>query len=117
GTARAFCGFFDGQDTGVNWRRHFNKGKCTMTPNPVKDMNTTTDYAAGQTQSEIEQLRSQIKDLTDKYGSMAQSTLSNVKQKVGENMGDVEQQIRDKPVQATLVAALVGFLIGALMTR
>jgi ElaB/YqjD/DUF883 family membrane-anchored ribosome-binding protein len=88
-----------------------------MTPNPVKEMNATTDYAAGQAQSEIEQLRAQIKDLTEKYGSMAQSTLSDVKQKVSQNMGDVEQQIRDKPVQATLIAAFVGFLIGALITR
>jgi ElaB/YqjD/DUF883 family membrane-anchored ribosome-binding protein len=93
------------------------KGKCTMTPNPVKDMNATTDYAAGQAQSEVEQLRSQIKDLTDKYGSMAQGKLSDVKQKVSQNMGDIEEQIRDKPVQATLVAAFVGFLIGALLTR
>jgi ElaB/YqjD/DUF883 family membrane-anchored ribosome-binding protein len=80
-------------------------------------MNATTDHAAGQAQSEIEQLRSQIKDLTDKYGSMAQSKLSDVRETFGRNMGDVEQQIRDKPIQATLVAALAGFLIGALITR
>jgi ElaB/YqjD/DUF883 family membrane-anchored ribosome-binding protein len=85
--------------------------------NPAKEMNATTDYAASQAQSEIEKLRTQIKDLTEKYGSMAQDTLSDVKQTVGRNMGDVEHQIRDKPVQATLVAAFVGFLIGALLTR
>jgi ElaB/YqjD/DUF883 family membrane-anchored ribosome-binding protein len=83
----------------------------------MRDVNATTDYAAGQAQGEIEQLRSQIKDLTEKYGSMAQGTLSDVRRKVGENMGDVEQQIRDKPVQATLIAAFAGFLIGALLTR
>jgi ElaB/YqjD/DUF883 family membrane-anchored ribosome-binding protein len=88
-----------------------------VTTNPMRDVNATTDYAAGQAQSEIEQLRSQIKDLTEKYGSMAQGTLSDVRQKVSQNMGDVEQQIRDKPVQATLVAAFAGFLIGALLTR
>jgi ElaB/YqjD/DUF883 family membrane-anchored ribosome-binding protein len=88
-----------------------------MNPNPVKDINSTTDYAAGQAQSDIEQLRGQIKDLTDKYGSMAQSKFADVKETVGRNMGDVEQQIRDKPVQATLIAAGVGFLIGALLTR
>jgi ElaB/YqjD/DUF883 family membrane-anchored ribosome-binding protein len=88
-----------------------------MATNPVKEMNATTDYAAGQAQSEIEQLRAQIKDLTEKYGSMAQGTLSDVKEKVSRNMGDIEEQIRDKPVQATLAAALIGFLIGALMAR
>ena len=50
---------------------------------------------------EIEELRRQVKDLTEKYGSMAQNTLSDVKEKVQQNMGDVEQQIRDKPVQAS----------------
>ena len=88
-----------------------------MVTNPVHEMNATTDYAANPAQSEIEQLRSQVKDLTDKYGSMAQSTISDVKETIGRNMGDVEQQIRDKPVQATLVAAFAGFLIGALLTR
>jgi ElaB/YqjD/DUF883 family membrane-anchored ribosome-binding protein len=80
-------------------------------------MNAKPDYAANEAQSEIEQLRAQIKELTEKYGSMAQSTLSDVREKVGKNMGDLEEQIREKPVQATLAAAFVGFLIGALMTR
>jgi ElaB/YqjD/DUF883 family membrane-anchored ribosome-binding protein len=83
----------------------------------VHDINATTDYAADKGQTEIEELRRQVKDLTDKYGSVAQQTFSDVRQKVQENMGDIEQQIRDKPVQATLVAAGVGFLIGALLTR
>ncbi len=48
---------------------------------------------------------------------MAQDKLSDVRQTVKDNMGDIEQQIRDKPVQATLIAAGVGFLIGALLTR
>jgi ElaB/YqjD/DUF883 family membrane-anchored ribosome-binding protein len=80
-------------------------------------MNAKTDYAADRAQSEIEQLRAQIKDLSEKYGSMAQSTLADVRHKVGQNVGDVEQQIRDKPVQATLIAAFAGFLLGALLTR
>jgi ElaB/YqjD/DUF883 family membrane-anchored ribosome-binding protein len=48
---------------------------------------------------------------------MAQNTLSDVKDKVQQNMGDVEKQIRDKPVQAALIAAGVGFLVGALLSR
>jgi ElaB/YqjD/DUF883 family membrane-anchored ribosome-binding protein len=88
-----------------------------MAKDTIQDINSTTDYAANQGHSEIEELRRQVKDLTDKYGSMAQHTLHDMKQTVQDNMGDIEQQIRDKPVQATLIAAGVGFLIGALLTR
>ena len=88
-----------------------------MAKETIHDINATTDYAADKGQREIDELRRQVKDLTDKYGSMAQNKLSDVKEKVQQNMGDLEKQIRDKPVQATLVAAGVDFLIGALLTR
>lgn len=88
-----------------------------MSKDTIRDINSTTDYAADKGQTEIEELRRQVKDLTDKYGSMAQNTFKDMKQTVKENMGDIEQQIRDKPVQATLIAAGVGFLIGALLSR
>ncbi len=88
-----------------------------MAKDAIHDINATTDYAADKGQVEIDDLRRQVKELTDKYGTMAQNTLSGVKDRVQQNMGDIEQQIRDKPVQATLVAAGVGFLIGALLTR
>ena len=57
-------------------------------------------------QREIEDLRRQLKELTDKYGPAAQSALE-----------DIEKQIRAKPVQATIVAAVAGFFIGALLAR
>ncbi len=88
-----------------------------MAKDTVHDINATTDYAAEKGQSDIEELRRQVKDLTEKYGTMAQNTFHDVKQTVRQNMGDLEQQIRSKPVQATLIAAGVGFLIGALLTR
>ncbi len=88
-----------------------------MAKDPIQEMNATTDYAADRGQSEIEELRRQVKDLTDKYGSMAQHRLADMKETVRQNMGDIEHQIREKPVQATLIAAGVGFLIGALLTR
>jgi ElaB/YqjD/DUF883 family membrane-anchored ribosome-binding protein len=88
-----------------------------MSKDTMHDINSTTDYAADKARTEIEELRRQVKDLTDKYGSMAQNTFKDVRQTVKDNMGDIEQQIRDKPVQATLIAAGVGFLIGALLSR
>ena len=88
-----------------------------MANDPVREMHTATGGAADRGQTELEELRRQIKDLTEKYGSMAQGTLSEVSQTVRQNMGDIEQQIRDKPVQSALIAAGVGFLIGALISR
>ncbi len=88
-----------------------------MIKDTVQGMDTTTDYAAASGHSEIEELRRQVKDLTERYGTMAQDTLSDVKNTVRQNMGDIEQQVRAKPVQATLIAAGAGFLIGALLSR
>ncbi len=88
-----------------------------MAKDTVSNINSTTDYVAGQGHSEIDDLRRQVKDLTDKYGSAAQHTYDDVRHAVSQNMGDIEQQIRDKPVQAALIAAGAGFLIGALLTR
>jgi ElaB/YqjD/DUF883 family membrane-anchored ribosome-binding protein len=88
-----------------------------MAKDTIQDLNSTTDYAADKGQTEIEELRRQVKDLTDKYGSIAQHTIRDMRDSVQRNVGDFEQQIREKPVQATLIAAGVGFLIGALLTR
>jgi ElaB/YqjD/DUF883 family membrane-anchored ribosome-binding protein len=88
-----------------------------MAKDTIHDLNSTTDYVASQGHGDIEDLRRQVKDLTDKYGSMAQHTMRDMKDTVQRNMGDIEEQIRDKPVQATLIAAGIGFLIGALLSR
>jgi ElaB/YqjD/DUF883 family membrane-anchored ribosome-binding protein len=97
--------------------QQFVKKDTAMVKDTIHDINSTTDYAANQGHSEIEDLRRQVKELTEKYGSMAQSKMQDVKDSVQQNIGDIEKQIRDKPVQATLVAAGVGFMIGALLSR
>jgi ElaB/YqjD/DUF883 family membrane-anchored ribosome-binding protein len=83
----------------------------------MTDMNRTTDYAADRSKQEIEELRQQVKDLTDKYGSKAAETLQEVKDTAKQRMGEFESMIREKPVQSTLIAAGIGFLIGAIVTR
>jgi ElaB/YqjD/DUF883 family membrane-anchored ribosome-binding protein len=84
-----------------------------MSQGLTNQVKSGTDYAADRGHSEIEELRTQIKELADKVGRFGQNALSDVHR----NIGDVEQQIRDKPVQSTLVAAGIGFLIGALFIR
>ncbi len=83
-----------------------------MAQDPMQDMN-----AASSAQREIEELRRKIEELSGKLGSGAQTSFQDMKDSVRQNMGDIEKQIREKPVQATLIAAGVGFLIGALITR
>ncbi len=88
-----------------------------MVKDNIQEMNATAGSAAASGHGEIEELRHQVKDLTERYGTMAQDTFSDVRHTVRQNMGDIERQIRDKPVQATLIAAGAGFLIGALLSR
>ena len=57
-----------------------------MAKDTIHDINATTDYAADKGQTEIDELRRQVKDLTDKYGSMAQRSFSDVKEKVQQNV-------------------------------
>jgi ElaB/YqjD/DUF883 family membrane-anchored ribosome-binding protein len=44
-------------------------------------------------------------------------TYHDAKDAAQQNLGDLERQIREKPVQATLIAAGVGFLVATLLTR
>ncbi len=83
----------------------------------VTDINRTTDYTADRSKQEIDELRQQVKELTDKYGSRAAETYYEAKETAKQKMGEVEGMIRDKPVQSTLIAAGIGFLIGALVSR
>lgn len=83
----------------------------------VTDMNRTTDYAADRSKQEIDELRQQVKDLTDKYGATAAETYYEAKEIAKQRMGEFETMIREKPIQSTLIAAGVGFLIGALISR
>ncbi len=72
-----------------------------------------TDYATSN--REVEELRRQVRDLTDKYSTMAQRRMRQAKEMVRENVGGVEGQIRGHPLPAALIAAGVGFLIGVLL--
>ena len=87
----------------------------------ARDMRAATgpaSDAADRGRSEVEELRQRVKDLTDKYESQAKGKLRQATETLWEHMiDDIEQQIRDRPLQATLLAAGVGFLIGTLLSR
>jgi ElaB/YqjD/DUF883 family membrane-anchored ribosome-binding protein len=68
-------------------------------------------------QVEIEELSRQVKELKEKLAQAAQGSFDDMKDSLRQNMGEIEKEIRARPVQATIVAAGIGFLIGALLTR
>jgi ElaB/YqjD/DUF883 family membrane-anchored ribosome-binding protein len=97
---------------------------ATTTKDTVSDFKSGTDYTADRAKGGIDDARSTIKDAANRYGAKAdealnqvQDTYQDVKQQAQQQIGDVERQIRANPVQATLIAAGVGFLVGALLTR
>jgi hypothetical protein len=64
--------------------------------------------------SEIAELRRQVNGLAEKYRSRAQGRLRQAGKTARENMRDVGQQIRSRPM---LIVIGLGSLVGALLTR
>ena len=82
--------------------------------------NSGTDYAADIAKSSIDHASSAIKDAARKTGHLAdeaQHTYQNAKNVAWQDFGEIEQQIRENPVQTALIAIGVGFLIGRLVGR
>lgn len=94
------------------------------TPTAVKDINSGTDYTADKAKAGVDDAKSAVKNAANNAGDAAESALETVKHTyhdakdaAQQNLGDLERQIREKPVQATLIAAGVGFLVATLLTR
>jgi ElaB/YqjD/DUF883 family membrane-anchored ribosome-binding protein len=98
-------------------------GPATPT-DTIKDFNSGTDYTADKAKSVIDNVEYTGKDAAKNATDGAEKAVEKVKQSyrdtIGEaqqNLGDFERQIRKNPVQATLIAAGVGFLVATLLTR
>jgi ElaB/YqjD/DUF883 family membrane-anchored ribosome-binding protein len=94
------------------------------TTETVKDFKSGTDYTADKAKSGVDNAKSAVKNAANNVGDAAENAVETVKHTyhdakdaAQQNLGDIAQQIRDKPVQATLIAAGVGFLIGTLLAR
>jgi ElaB/YqjD/DUF883 family membrane-anchored ribosome-binding protein len=67
---------------------------------------------------------SNIKDVANTFGQeadeavqYASQTYHNAKDVAQQQIGDLERQIRGKPVQSALIAFGVGFVVGTLLSR
>ena len=83
-----------------------------------------TDNIANRAKAGIDEAISSIKDVANKYGQKADEAVQyasqsyhDAKDVAQQKIGDLERQIRDKPVQAALIAFGVGFVVGTLLSR
>jgi ElaB/YqjD/DUF883 family membrane-anchored ribosome-binding protein len=106
-------------------RRPTAQAASLVTPTEtVKEFNSGTEYAADKAKSGIHEARSTVKNAANNARNGAENAVETVKQTyrdskgaAQQNWGDIERQIREKPVQATLIAAGLGFLVATLLTR
>lgn len=66
---------------------------------------------------QIETLKSDFAELSESIRSEAKKGLEKAQDEASDKLEDLEAYIRRKPVHATAIAAGIGFLIGAIMSK
>ena len=66
---------------------------------------------------QIEALKSDLANLSDTVRKQASRGIDQAQERAAEKVEDLEAQIRKNPIQATAIAAGIGFLIGAILSR
>jgi len=105
-------------------RRPTAQAAGLVTPTETtKDFNSETDYT-DKAKSSISSAKPTVNKAATIAGDEPEKAVKTVKQTyrdakgtAQQNLGDIEGQIRENPVQATLIAAGVGFLVAMLLTR
>ncbi len=91
----------------------------------MADTNTTSGSgprpgsAAGneELRDQLETLKSDLADLAETVRGQAKRGFSDAQDRASEKMEDLEAQIRKNPLQSTAIAAGIGFLLGAILSR
>jgi ElaB/YqjD/DUF883 family membrane-anchored ribosome-binding protein len=81
-----------------------------MTNESLSELKSRTDYSTGKVKNGGD-------DAPNEASQTVQQTYQDAKDAAQRNLDSFEQLIRDKPVQAMLVAAGIGFLLGVLIAR
>jgi len=66
---------------------------------------------------QLQTLRSDLSDLSDTVRKQARKGLDEAQERAAERVEDIEGQIRRNPIQSTAIAAGIGFLLGAILSR
>jgi ElaB/YqjD/DUF883 family membrane-anchored ribosome-binding protein len=84
-----------------------------------KFMDTQSTNKAGndELREQLSALKSDLTDLSETVQRQAKSGLSQAQGMAEEKFEDLEAQIRRRPITSAAIAAGVGFLIGAILSR
>lgn len=87
-----------------------------MEPN-MRGLNSTPASASADISVQIETLKSEFSDLAGKVAMAAKEQAGELQHAAADQTQELRKTIRANPMQATLVAAGIGFIFGLLMTR
>ena len=83
-----------------------------------------TSARTGSTSGSNEELREQIETLKTDFTNLSETVrkqasrgIEQAQERAAEKVEDLEAQIRRNPIQSTAIAAGIGFLIGAILSR
>jgi ElaB/YqjD/DUF883 family membrane-anchored ribosome-binding protein len=81
--------------------------------------NQTTNKAGNddELREQLSVLKADLTELSETVQRQAKAGLSQAQDIAGEKLEDLEAQIRRKPITSAAIAAGVGFLIGAILSR
>jgi ElaB/YqjD/DUF883 family membrane-anchored ribosome-binding protein len=85
--------------------------------NTTGSRSTTANSSNEDVRDQLNVLRKDLSDLAETVKQQAKSRLSEAEDQARQKVGELEEQIREKPIQATMIAAGVGFLLGAILSR
>lgn len=68
-------------------------------------------------QAQVSQLREDLAKLTSSISNKAEQKLDHAQDQAKEQVERIEGQIRENPLAATAIAAGIGFLLGAIISR
>jgi ElaB/YqjD/DUF883 family membrane-anchored ribosome-binding protein len=90
----------------------------------IRDFESGTDDTAEEAKTGVDDATGAVKHVADKVGQKAEEvaqfaaqTYHGAKDIAAQNLGDFEREIRERPVQAALIAAGVGLMVGMLFAR
>jgi ElaB/YqjD/DUF883 family membrane-anchored ribosome-binding protein len=78
---------------------------------------TTKDAGNEELREQLETLRADLSALSDTVQRQAKQRIGDAQDMAAEKFDDLEAQIRRKPLTSAAIAAGVGFLLGAILSR
>lgn len=81
------------------------------------DTQSTNKAGNDELREQLSALKSDLTDLSETVQRQAKTGLSQAQDMAEEKFEDLEAQIRRKPITSAAIAAGVGFLIGAILSR